>query len=146
MQMLEGSRTVPYPRKALKPLKGLWWVMVMALSVGVDPLFITFTCFAPRARMSSQQLPPRVCQELIFSTGFGVAVDSKSGPSQRRSRAQFGVAPHLGTNFRDSRAPNGRKALPWQQLTAKSTINNLIGAPNNQSSQLTATPITVFTK
>lgn len=140
--MLEASRTVPYPRKALKPLKGLEWVMV--LTIGVYLLFITFTCLAWSAEASSQQLLPGECQGLIFSTGFWVAVDSKSGQAEWRSRAQFGVAPHLGTNFRVCRTPNRRTALPWQQLTAKSTVYNLIGAPNNQSSWHTADYSSLF--
>lgn len=65
----------------------------------------------------------------LFNRFFGVVVDSKSGQAQQRRGAQFGVAPHLGTNFRVSRTPNRRTALPWQQLTAKSTVYNLIGAP-----------------
>lgn len=136
--MLEASRTVPYPRKALKPLRGLQWVMFIALTIEVYMLFITFTCLAWSAGMSSQPLHPGERLELIFSTGFRVAVDSKSGKAQPRSRAQFGVVPHLITNFRVSRTPNRRTALPWQRLTAKSTVYSLIGAPNNQSSWQTA--------
>lgn len=136
--MLDASTTVPYPRKALKPLKGLWWVMVMVLTIGVYLLFITFTCRAWSAGPSSRRLLPGERRELIFSTGFWAVVDSKSGQAQWRSRARFGVAPHLCTNFRVSRTPDRRTALPWQQLTAKSTVYNLIGAPNNQSSRHTA--------
>ena len=82
MQMLEASRTVPYPRKALKPLKGLQTVIVMILTIGVYLLFITFTCLAWSAEASSRQLPPGERQGLIFSTGFWVSVDSKSGQAQ----------------------------------------------------------------
>lgn len=144
MQMLEASRTVPYPRKALKPLKGLQWVTVMVLTIRLYVRFITFTCLAFSARASSRRLLPGERQELIFSTGFWVVVDSKSGQAQQRSRAQFGVAPHLCTNFRVSRTPNRRTASPWQQLTAKSTVYNLIGAPNNQSSRHTADYSSLF--
>lgn len=59
----------------------------------------------------------------------------RAGGVKERRRAQFGVAPHLSTNFRVSRTPNRRTALPWKLLTAKSTVHNLKGAPNNQSSQ-----------
>lgn len=112
--------------------------MFIALTIEVYMLFITFTCLAWSAGMSSQPLHPGERLELIFSTGFRVAVDSKSGQAQPRSRAQFGVVPHLITNFRVSRTPNRRTALPWQRLTAKSTVYSLIGAPNNQSSWQTA--------
>lgn len=127
--MLKGSRTVLNPRKDLKPIKGLWWVMIMVLTIWVSLLFITFSCFAQSASVSSQRPLPRACQMLIFSTGIRVSVDSQSGQSPGRSRAQFGVAPHLDSNVRVSRVPNRRKALPWQQLTAKGTAHNLTGAP-----------------
>lgn len=59
-------------------------------------------------------------------------MDTKSGQAEQKE-AQSGVAPHLYTNFRVSRTPNRRTALPWQQLTAKSAVFNLIGAPDNPS-------------
>lgn len=106
--------------------------MVMVLIIGVYLLFITLTCLAWSAGASSRQLLPGEASGAYLFNRFWVAVDSKSGQAQLRSRAQFGVVPHLGTNFRVSRTPNRRTTLPWQQLTAKSTVYSLIGAPATQ--------------
>lgn len=65
--------------------------------------------------------------ELIFCAAFWVLSERKSGAALQRSKAQFGVAPHLCTNFRVSRMPNRTTALPWQWLTAKSTVYHLTG-------------------
>lgn len=53
--------------------------MVMVLTIGVYVLFITFTCLDWSAGVSRQQLLPGERRELIFSTGFWVVVDIKSG-------------------------------------------------------------------
>lgn len=129
MQMSEASRTVPYPRKALEPLKGPQCMRVIVTIITAYLLFITFTCLALERGDVSPATASRGAPGLIFSTGFRLVLDSKSGNAQQRSRAQFGVAPHLCTNFRVSRMPNRRTASPWQQLTAKSTVYYLIGAP-----------------
>lgn len=79
---------------------------------------------------SGRRPHPGEHQQLIFSTGFsGLIWTANRGRLSRRSGAQSGVVPHLCTNFRVSRTPNRRTALPWQQLTAKSTVYFLIGAP-----------------
>lgn len=97
--------------------RGLRWATIMATIIGVYLLFITFTCLACGAggRLASRG----ASGGLSFQQVFMSPLDSKSRQPPPRSGAQFGVAPHLGTNFRVSRTPNRRTALPWQRLTAK---------------------------
>lgn len=133
MQMLEASRTVPYPRKAWKVCEGYGsdYYSVSAIYHFQLPCFGVLGCLASDCFQGS-------VRSLYFQQVFWVVLDSISGQTQQRSRAQFGLAPHLSTNFRVSRTPNRRTALPWQQLTAKSSVYHLIGAPNNQSPRHTA--------
>lgn len=79
---------------------------------------------------------------LSFALLFGLFRRANHKALQR-SKAQFGVAPHLCTNFRVSRTPNRSTALPWQRLTAKSTVFHLIG-PQIISHLYTQAIIAVF--
>lgn len=135
MQMLEASRTVPRPRKALKPLKGLQQARVMVPTISADLVFITFTCLA----LEGRGVGSLSFQQVFFSPSLSLLswLLWTANQALRRRRAQFGVAPHLCTNFRVSSTPNRRTASPRQRLTAKSTVYNLIGAPDNQSSRIT---------
>lgn len=79
---------------------------------------------------------------LSFALLFGLFLGANHVALQR-SKAQFGVAPHLCTNFRVSRMPNRSTALPWQRLTAKSTVFHLIG-PQIISHRYTQPIIAIF--
>lgn len=79
---------------------------------------------------------------LSFALLFGLFLGANHEALQR-SKAQFGVAPHLCTNFRVSRMPNRSTASPWQRLTAKSTVFHLIG-PQIISHRYTQPIIAIF--
>lgn len=99
--------------------------------IGVYLLFITFTCpvwgsveASPQAAASRGSI-----RGLSFQQVLRLLWTANQGRLSLRSRTQFGVAPHLGTNFRVSRTPNRKAALPWKQLTAKSTVYSLMALP-----------------
>lgn len=124
MQMLEEPSTVCHSRKALNLFEGIHCSRLTGLTITAYLPSISSTYLAQQCR--DVKLMSVSSGAYLLSCFLGI-LESKSEEALQRSKAQFGVAPHLCTNFRVSRTPNRSTALPWQRLTAKSTVYHLIG-------------------
>lgn len=128
-------------KKSFKPIKGT----TVLKGCGSDYYCISSVHPFHLPCPAVQRCQTGVCFQgsLSFALLFGFFRRANQGRLCKRSQAQFGVAPHLCTNFRVSRTPNRSTALPWQRLTAKSTVYHLI-APQIISHHSTQPIIAVF--